>query len=36
MSILTRIASGVENMFRKTRNERELDAEVRSYVQLLV
>jgi predicted permease len=36
MSILTRIASGVENIFRKTRNERELDAEVRSYVQLLV
>jgi putative ABC transport system permease protein len=35
MSILTRIASGFENMFRKTRNERELDAEVRSYVQLL-
>ena len=35
MSILTRIASGFENMFRKTRNDRELDAEVRSYVQLL-
>jgi predicted permease len=35
MSILTRIVSGFENLFRKKRNDRDLDAEVRSYVQLL-
>jgi len=35
MSILARITSGFENLFRKTRNDSELDAEVRSYVQLL-
>jgi len=35
MPILARIASGFENLFRKTHNDRDLDAEVRSYVQLL-
>src|ERR1700684_760235 len=35
MSILSRIASGFENLSRKKYNDRELDAEVRSYVQLL-
>ncbi len=35
MSILSRIGSGLENLFRKTRIDRDLDAEVRSYADLL-
>ena len=35
MPLVARIASTLQNLFRRTRNDRDLDAEVRGYVDLL-
>jgi hypothetical protein len=35
MPFIARVASTLQNLFRRTRKDQDLDSEVRSYVELL-